>query len=320
MKNKKTRKRAMLSSVAMLLVSVVALTTATYAWFSNSSKAQVNSLDVNVASASGIQISLTGTDNWKSAISGSEILSASSFAGTLTPVSTALGPDAKTGEDNELKFYLGTMADGGNDVITTAATKNSQYLAVDLYVKVTQDCDVYLGSGSSVSDTTTMIKGSEALRIALVNCGYFENENAVNSPDINASDVPALSDAVYLWEPNSSEHVNAGSDLFYKTEIAANGNADAKYTYLGIDKEGTITDGKITSDDLLTNGMAKEITTAKTPLAKGTSNEDCKITSIKSGITKLRLYVWMEGQDADCVNDIASAAISANICFEKPQA
>ena len=31
-----------------------------------------------------------------------------------------------------------------------------------------------------------------------------------------------------------------------------------------------------------------------------------------AGITKIRVYLWMEGQDCDCANDIAGQDISFN--------
>ena len=37
--------------------------------------------------------------------------------------------------------------------------------------------------------------------------------------------------------------------------------------------------------------------------------------SINQGITKLRIYMWLEGQDVDCENDASVGSISLNLQF-----
>ena len=55
---KKTiKKRAFVSAIAMLIVSAIVLTLSTFAWFSMSKQATVDSMDLTVSSPEGIQIS-----------------------------------------------------------------------------------------------------------------------------------------------------------------------------------------------------------------------------------------------------------------------
>ncbi|MCI5592903.1 MAG: hypothetical protein PUG56_01150, partial [Ruminococcus sp.] len=55
---KKTiKKRAFVSAIAMLIVSAIVLTSSTFAWFSMSKQATVDSMDLTVSSPEGIQIS-----------------------------------------------------------------------------------------------------------------------------------------------------------------------------------------------------------------------------------------------------------------------
>lgn len=54
-----TKKRALISSVAMLLVAIIALGTATFAWFTKSSSATADQLSVKTVKASELQISKT---------------------------------------------------------------------------------------------------------------------------------------------------------------------------------------------------------------------------------------------------------------------
>ena len=59
---KKTfKKRAFISAIAMLIVSAIVLTSATYAWFSMAKRVEVESMELNVTSPEGIQISANTT-------------------------------------------------------------------------------------------------------------------------------------------------------------------------------------------------------------------------------------------------------------------
>jgi beta-mannanase len=60
---KKTfKKRAFISAIAMLIVSAIVLTSATYAWFSMAKQVTVDSMELNITSPEGIQISANTTN------------------------------------------------------------------------------------------------------------------------------------------------------------------------------------------------------------------------------------------------------------------
>ena len=52
-----TKKRALISSVAMLLVAIIALGTATFAWFTTNTSATADKLSVKTIKASELQVS-----------------------------------------------------------------------------------------------------------------------------------------------------------------------------------------------------------------------------------------------------------------------
>ncbi len=63
MKTHLLTKRALISSVAMLLVAIIALGTATFAWFTQNTQATADQLSVKTIKASELQISKT-TGEW----------------------------------------------------------------------------------------------------------------------------------------------------------------------------------------------------------------------------------------------------------------
>ncbi|MBQ6626228.1 MAG: hypothetical protein IIX27_02935 [Ruminococcus sp.] len=64
MKNTTFRKKALLSSVAMLLVALVALGSATFAWFAANPNAEASGLNLKTTAASGLVIKTDTDPNW----------------------------------------------------------------------------------------------------------------------------------------------------------------------------------------------------------------------------------------------------------------
>ncbi len=90
MKNN-TRRRLLVSSLCMLLVAIVAMGTATFAWFTSSTTATASNIKVQTIKASELQISKSDL-NW-----GTTVDYGMSSAKTLLPVSSADGSAWYTG-------------------------------------------------------------------------------------------------------------------------------------------------------------------------------------------------------------------------------
>lgn len=92
---KHTKKRAVLSAVAMLIVSAIALSSATYAWFSSGNAVGVDQIQATVSNSDGsILISATGAaETWKTQLSLTDLQSNASnrLPATLVPVSVTMG-------------------------------------------------------------------------------------------------------------------------------------------------------------------------------------------------------------------------------------
>ena len=101
---KKTfKKRAFISAIAMLIVSAIVLTSATYAWFSMAKRVEVESMELNVTSPEGIQIS-ANTSAFTTKLTADEISGTTTtrfsayegninnIPGTLKPSSSVLQP------------------------------------------------------------------------------------------------------------------------------------------------------------------------------------------------------------------------------------
>lgn len=120
---KKTMKKsALLSSVAMLIVSAIVLTSATYAWFSASDKVDVKEISATVESSTGLLISIDSGSSWKTSVDVS-----SYKPGSFSPVSTATGA---TGS-----WVTGGYKNSALDLSEATSGSTGQFMMYNLWVK-----------------------------------------------------------------------------------------------------------------------------------------------------------------------------------------
>ena len=334
MRNKERRKRRKYRLLILLLLlcgTGIMLATSTYAWFTSNKNVSVNPIKVNIEAKNGIQISADGT-NWKSIVQTSDLsavhattytASVNQIPEILEPVSTGGVPDA----NGYLPMYYGTVvtsessANNGEYIITaekstevdgTGESSTGKFIAFDLFFKVTKDTDLYLvsGSGATTSDTTdTGIKNASRIGF-VVEGNTTSGDTLANIQALNGG----TSAPVYIWEPNYDVHTAAGvanaKDVYGQTTTVTGGSA---LTYSGIIDE-------ITTDNDILLGEATEDTdstlfktvapTYKT--VQGFTNYT-QIFGLKAGVTKMRIYMWVEGQDVDCENNASGGSITFDL-------
>ena len=125
MTNTKFRRRALISSVAMLLVALVALGSATFAWFTSSTTATASGINVKTTQASELQISKTDL-NWGTSVN-------YSTTATFEPASSANGANWFTAEAGARDNFA--KKDGTNFVALTSANKSGYVFEETLNVR-----------------------------------------------------------------------------------------------------------------------------------------------------------------------------------------
>lgn len=263
---RKNFRKAALSTICMLVVAIMSLTGATYAWFSAAETADVTGLEVNVASAEGgFQVSKTGVEGtWTSTID---------FTGdehdALQPVSTVDAIDFFTAK-------VDSNDPTGKKITTTADTDKVNVWTQTFYAKNTgyDPVTVYMAAGEIFQDanTTDSKAGYQAARMAV----YVDKDGA-------GTEFPNT--LMYIW--------GAGD------------------TNLGIDAAGTIED--YTKE---TAGLVGTVEALKTEL------RDCSFelagmkvegNTATPYIATITMMFWIEGQDAECINQNASDTFNVDI-------
>ena len=348
-KNQKKKSNLKLSILLLILLLIV-LTASTYAWFTANQTVTVESIDVNIEAKNGLQISTNAVD-WKSIITNADITT-NAYTGNTNQLPTSMEPVSTVGEIDTntgyMKMYYGKVesAETGNnkgkDVLTaTAETEPAvddvtpKFVSFDVFLRVTADTKLKMTNGSKVvkkdSSTDTGIK--QASRVA------FCVEGTVDAGAATA-DMTALKGAksflgagktVYIWEPNANLHtsaaVNHASNNYGIKSLTTDGAIANKVTYAGIKQAfatETLLKDSYTEGDNFATITPDYITYAnaegemlKSDGSEGTpeSPAEQKIFALSAGVTKVRVYMWIEGQDVDCENNASGTDISYNLQF-----
>ena len=336
-KNKKKRRKIFLSLLLILFIGVI-LTASTYTWFTANRQVTVDTLDVNVSTSAGLQISVDAMD-WKTIVTKDDIIGASATyraatnqvpSGQTNPVSTAGTVDAGTGF---LNMYLGTLADtdaSGQLKLTatksteTNTTDSGEFIAFDLFFNVTEEQTLYLTSASNVTggDTgagETDSKIQYASRVAMLPQGHVENVSQVSTIQAaKATDATGL----VIWEPNADIHTATGvtNAALYSQKVTA-GAGNAPVAYYGLKDVISAPGVDFTSTD------GRYFQQVQAPVLKTTNStgipEDSylEVLHLERGVTKVRFYMWVEGQDVDCEDYASGGDLKYNLVFSiDPQA
>ena len=318
---KKNKKKKNLSSLILLLVfSVVLLGTSTYAWFTSNKNVSIEGIDVKVTTSSGLLVSADAI-NWKTTISNVDLTSATwtgvknQLPGTITNTTTGKTMDAD--ETGFLDMYDGeVVSDAGELKLSTkkaAAEANGatgNYVAFDVFFKTETAGQIYLTTSAGVTkDATSEDKGlKNASRVAFVTEG-------TKPADTVLTDIYGLNGAneanVTVWEPNFDAHTSYGvtqaSSVYGNNTLTAS-EGNAKVAYKGVKAE---------VDKKLLTYEDDNYVTVETVGTKATPDAYTGIFTLPVGVTKIRVYFWVEGQDVDCENNSSGTGISLNISLSQ---
>ncbi|HAS37831.1 MAG TPA: hypothetical protein DCS04_04355 [Ruminococcaceae bacterium] len=303
---KKTfKKRAFISAIAMLIVSAIVLTSATYAWFSMAKRVEVESMELNVTSPEGIQISANTSafttkltvDNIKGTDETAGGKRFNAYTGNMNNVPTTVKPSSSMfATYNSLPgWFDGSINDQKKMDIYATNEVGSGLVAFDLFIKVKNATTVKFGSSSVTCDGNDELP--TAMRIALVKCGTVA-ENA------GASDIQKL-----VPNQDNTKKVIYEVDATNHTAEAVSHGASGIMTTRGISTAGTNVNCDSTYPNIVVDKTAGISATVATNASAAKINVD-------AGITRMRVYMWMEGNDVDCANDVAGSTINFNLVLE----
>ena len=324
-KNKKKRKRHLMFLLLLLFGTGIMLTTSTYAWFTSNQTVAVNTITVNIAAQNGIQVSVDGT-NWKSIIQTTDIKTASTtytgaknqLPSSLEPVSSAL----TVGADGLMEMFYGEVAANATGDWYLKAQKSTEtngtegkFIAFDLFIKSDTTTNLYMTPSSAVTADANDTGIKNASRVAFVMLGNTTLDDTVDKIQALGT-TDATGSNVYLWEPNYDVHttnaISHARDTYGLTIQAGPGAPRVNYDGIlaAIDPD-TVKVGEANA----TQHSAKFKAVTSTYTTTAANADYTQIFGLTAGVTKVRIYMWVEGQDVDCENTASGGNINYDLQF-----
>ncbi len=335
-KKTKASKQRLNNLLMILLLTAVLLIMSTYAWFTANRTVNIDAIDVKVATSSGLQISADGI-TWKTVLTKDDVFGAYNTYGSsvnqlptiMAPVSSALELDDQghlkmffgkveaemdTGSANYGQYLLSTELQtdvAANSVTTTGEFDKGYYMAFDVFLKVETDASELYMSGA-VTEPVTAKGLANAARIALVK---GPNTAATDAAAGTIQALPTAGGTVMMWEPNADTHtqngVNNAAALGWASITAGDGNPTIEYDGVKAEVDGVVLADATAAKDSASFELVEP--TWATPNA-GTPSMLME-GGLAAGVTKYRIYLWVEGQDVDCENNASGTDIQYDLSF-----
>lgn len=347
MKRRTKAKKQKLNNLLILLVlTAMLLIMSTYAWFIANKTVSVEGININVTTSSGLQISADGAE-WTTRLDSEMLKKATKDYPTTivnqlpkfaAPVSTVLNV-----EGNYMEMFYGEVTDalGTGEYILTSkkqedkpaeAGETGKYVAFDIFLKSGNSEENFYMSGKVEEQekdsegyfrTATTIKGIEnAARIAIIPGG---NTSDIDTPTTIRG--LGTSGEALLWEPNCDTHTshaiayaNDYLGLSLSTAAWVGTNKDP-IDYDGIKTEFLDTSVFLKKANATDNSAKFEKVTPKWQTGKAETSPNNPMPpysdgkALLAGVTRYRVYMWVEGQDIDCEDHASGTYLRYDLKF-----
>ncbi|WP_052591259.1 hypothetical protein [Paracholeplasma brassicae] len=297
--------KKLLLSITAVIITVAALGTSTFAWFTLSNRAEIGQFNAEVTAGEGIEVSLDQT-NWYSTLPSSVINAfLESQNGGETPV---LSDVTTTDAINFTKISVSDVTDNPVGTLVSNTAPAGSYISFTLYFRSQNATKLYWQNATIGSDvkswtpdtTFLMADGSQATPAAPVDV------RAANA--VRVAVVGTVTKAFQLADGVIEGVENSGSQIIITDGAIAYHNAknpDNQFPALS-------------GQTMLATETSFPAGTTGTP--NGFDVLNLAGAATENGITyntgNLDVKVWIEGWDADTFNAILKEAIAITLSFE----
>lgn len=316
--NEQKRRIILLILLVLLLLSIFGFST--YAWFSSNKHATIESIDINVATVTGLQVSVDAIE-WGNEVTKEQIINAyktypgaqNQLPDTLANVSTAGGVTGGkldmfygvTSEEKDGGFTLTTIKQNEKQCTGDVECEDKHYVAFDIFLLVTTPASIAItGNSNVIPQPDAVDRGSQnAARVG------FVIEGTVGASSSSAAQALKGGNSSLIWEPNYDMHSEYGvlaAKNVYGITTQQSGASRIAYKGVNTEFQTPVYIDQTDRSSYFTSVNPKVATT------KGfTANQP--LMNIPAGITKVRIYMWLEGQDVDMENNAAASKLLYNL-------
>lgn len=296
----------------ILLALLTLLVAATYTWFSLSHTPRVSEMALYVNAGIGLELATSydaPDEAWSGNVDFPDLVSESE---PLKPVTWSEEQQSfmtiSYGFDGRMTNQYTALSDEEN---ANRADGDGYYVVGTFYARTGEPCTVSLAEAVEVNG------GENGSGTYVIGTPVWNGQTILHDDGGNgAEEAVRLGFRVVPVDPDTGRELD--DSVFYIYEPNCDKHADGSDTYV----ETTSIDGTPTLSDNLILQTASTWTEAYpvqrevTIKSLGEFTTDTYLFTIGAGeIYRIQLYVWLEGQDVDCLSQIDEAQIFANVQF-----
>lgn len=293
----KTFRRAAMSSICMLIVAVMSLTGATYAWFTVGDTATVDGMKMEIVAASGgIEVYNEATGKWANSFSLALNMSSVNPVSTTDATNFVILDSYDAADSEKIKVAVDPLSNNvsSNVIVKELKLRNTGAADMTIDLRNTFVQDVAQGEGTNAKTTSI----GKAARIAV-----FEKTGATWA-------LRGVMAPYYSETTGEGNVVTKAFEIDTTTYRGINYSA-ASYNGYFYFRNGTDAKGVEYSADPTHTAEVEMVTPANNTvkLPGLADNEPVEVT--------IKVVAWLEGQDADCSNPNAGGAFNINLQFNR---
>lgn len=305
------RRRRTILYIYILIALLALLVVASYTWLSISRTPRVSDMALFISAGKGLELAPShdaADEDWGQLLDFADLVSETA---PLRPITWSQERQSFLSIDYG---FDGRMTDRF-DVLTDEANANraddqGYYAVATFYARTDKNCSVSLAEAVEVNE------GKNGAGTYVIGTPVWDNQNILHNNGgngaetavrlgflisrVNTSTGEAQEGSFYIYEPNCDKHISG--DGYVQTP--------------SIDGTPQLSDNLILQSASSWE-EAYPVERNVTIKTLGSFTTDTKLFGINAGeIYQIKLYVWLEGQDADCINKIGEAQIAANVQFD----
>lgn len=299
----KKLKRELIGAAVSLMVSAVALSSATYAWYVTNNTVQANTTTIS-ATTNGFILQIAKAEDGAQHGGNQMSLAASTVGGRITPSST-----------NDLKeWYICRGWDSAGKVTsytkptfdTSDGAKPGQYKVGDTthFAYIQSEYIVYTITQSGYADVYLDGTDGKAITVSIDNGKTATSTTIPDSMRIAITTQPLDTDGK---TPIGDETLRV---VYAPKEVTGMGNdsqaIDGKWTYINGTQPAEVTYSHIHETTYIDQNGKNWAATKSGEDYTVVEGSEAIATDVGYNGIMLRVYIWMEGTDADCVNNAAA--------------
>ncbi len=331
------KRKALITATAVLLVAVMCLATASYAWFTSGKASAVASLDLSVSSGTGsVEIAAADIKTYSyeaSAFSTTALTRDDLAAVSILPSANALSPvstdgvmdtfeDENTPDETVYEFF-GTDYNPGTEVWV-----GRDELATDGYVLF-----AFYARNTESSDFSGKLQFTSTASATNNTVNLFENDNFAGAGKIGvATTTITKGDSNYVVNTGDAmaDFSNDAPTSFTTYRLAAKGDAYQDMTDIGAyctrttdgkfipAPNGTVINDEITLDD---SSFAANNARYNTEATNNQLPADGVTVNIPAnGTVLVTVAIWIDGMDPDCAGTWSLAQGSIDVTLAENNA